>query len=186
MWSPTGQQVMIPTPRQPEQRYGIGAVNYHTGETVVLFERRKRRREIAKLLEALVAKHPTGTIYVVWDNADTHQDDEVEAVVRRGRSAGPAVPADLQPLAQPHRDALAPLPTRGDPLRAVREHQGPRHRRHRLLRPLQPGARPHAVRHRRQSRDRCVNVLRPRTLARVGPSWSCSGISVWRGSSRSS
>jgi transposase len=77
-----GQQVMIPTPRQPEKRYGIGAVNYHTGETVVLFERRKRRREIAQLLEALVAKHPTGTIYVAWDNADTHQDDEVEAVVR--------------------------------------------------------------------------------------------------------
>ena len=73
---------MIPTPRQPEKRYGLGAVNYHTGETVVLFERRKRRKEIAKLLEALVAKHPTGTIYVVWDNADTHQDDEVEAVVR--------------------------------------------------------------------------------------------------------
>ena len=82
MWSPKGQQVMIPTPRQPEKRYGIGAVNYHTGETVVRFERRKRRTEIAKLLEALVAKHPTGAIYVAWDNADTHQDDEVEAVVR--------------------------------------------------------------------------------------------------------
>ena len=82
MWSPVGQQVTIPTPRQPERRYGIGAVNYRTGETVVLFERRKRRREIAKLLEALVAKHPTGTVYVAWDNADTHQDDEVEAVVR--------------------------------------------------------------------------------------------------------
>ncbi len=82
MWGPKGQQVMIPTPGQPTKRYGIGAVNYHTGETVVLFERRKRRREIAKLLEALVAKHPTGTIYVAWDNADTHQDDEVEAVVR--------------------------------------------------------------------------------------------------------
>jgi transposase len=82
MWSPKGQQVMIPAPGQPEKRYGIGAVNYHTGETVVLFERRKRRREIAKLLEGLVASHPTGTIYVAWDNADTHQDDEVEAVVR--------------------------------------------------------------------------------------------------------
>jgi transposase len=82
MWGPVGQQVMIPTPRQPERRYGIGAVNYHTGETVVLFERRKRRREIAKLLEALLAKQPIGTIYVAWDNADTHQDDEVDAVVR--------------------------------------------------------------------------------------------------------
>lgn len=73
---------MVPTPGQPTKRYGIGAVNYHTGETVVLFRRRKRRREIAELLEALLAKHPTETIYVAWDNADTHQDDEVEAVVR--------------------------------------------------------------------------------------------------------
>jgi len=82
VWSPKGQQVMIPTPGQPTKRYGIGAVNDHTGGKVVLFERRKRRREIGKLLEALVAKHPTGIIYVAWDNAGTHQDDEVEAVVR--------------------------------------------------------------------------------------------------------
>jgi putative transposase len=82
MWSPQGQQVMVPTPGQPHRYYGIGAVNYHSGRTVVLFERRKRRKEIARLLEALVAKHPTGTVYVAWDNADTHQDDEVEAVVR--------------------------------------------------------------------------------------------------------
>jgi putative transposase len=82
MWSPKGQQVMIPTPGQPEKRYGIGAVNYHTGETVVLFERRKRRKEIAKLLAALVEQHPTGTVYVAWDNADTHADDEVDDVVR--------------------------------------------------------------------------------------------------------
>lgn len=82
MWSPIGQQVMIPTPGQPTKHYGLGAVNYHTGETVVFFRRRKRRREIAQLLQALVAKHPTGTIYVTWDNADTHQDNEVEAVVR--------------------------------------------------------------------------------------------------------
>ena len=82
MWSPRGQQVMIPTPGQPDKYYGIGAVNYHTGETVVQFRRRKRRKEIAQLLEALVEKHPAGTIYVAWDNADTHADDEVEEVVR--------------------------------------------------------------------------------------------------------
>lgn len=73
---------MIPTPGQPDKYSGIGAVNYHTGESLVQFQRRKRRKEIAQLLEALVEKHPTGTIYVAWDNADTHQDDEVEAVVR--------------------------------------------------------------------------------------------------------
>jgi transposase len=82
MWSPQGQQIMIPTPGQPKKRYGLGAVNYHTGETVVLFKRRKRRREVAELLQTLVDKHPTGTIYVAWDNAGAHQDDEVEAVVR--------------------------------------------------------------------------------------------------------
>ena len=73
---------MIPTPGQPYKRYGLGAVNYHTGETLVLFRRRKRRREVAELLQALVDRHSTGTIYVAWDNADTHEDDEVEAVVR--------------------------------------------------------------------------------------------------------
>jgi hypothetical protein len=35
------------------------------------------RRTVA----SLVGRHPTGTIYVAWDNADTHFDDEVEAVV---------------------------------------------------------------------------------------------------------
>jgi putative transposase len=73
---------MIPTPRQPYKRYGLGAVNYHTGKTVVLFRRRKRRLEVAELLQALVDKHPKGTIYVAWDNSNTHEDDEVEAVLR--------------------------------------------------------------------------------------------------------
>ena len=73
---------MIPTPRQPYKRYGLGAVNDHTGETVVLFRRRKRRKEVAELLQTLVDKHPTGTIFVALDNASTHQDDEVEAVLR--------------------------------------------------------------------------------------------------------
>ena len=82
MWSPKGQQVMIPTPGQPKVHYGLGAVNYHSGETGVIIRRRKRRLEVAELLQALVDQHSTGTIYVAWDNASTHQDDEVEAVVR--------------------------------------------------------------------------------------------------------
>lgn len=45
MWSPKGQQVMIPTRAQPKKRYGIGALDYHTSETVVLIRRRKRRLE---------------------------------------------------------------------------------------------------------------------------------------------
>jgi len=82
MWSLKGQQVMIPTPGQPKVHYGLGAVNYHTGETVVIIRRRKRRKEVAELLEALLEKHLQETIYVAWDNANTHQDDEVEAVMR--------------------------------------------------------------------------------------------------------
>lgn len=73
---------MIPTPGQPKTHYGIGAVNYHSGETLVLVRRRKRRREIAELLQALVDNHPHETVYVAWDNASTHQDAEIEAVVR--------------------------------------------------------------------------------------------------------
>ena len=73
---------MIETPGQSKKHYGIGAVNYHTGETVVLIRRKKRRVEIAELLEALLDKHPHEIIYVAWDNATTHQDDEVEAVIR--------------------------------------------------------------------------------------------------------
>ena len=73
---------MIPTPGQPTKPYGIGAVNDYTGETEVIFRRHKRRREIAELLQRLLDKHPTGTIYIAWDNASTHEDDEVEAVVR--------------------------------------------------------------------------------------------------------
>lgn len=49
---------------------------------MVLFRRRKRRVEIAELLQALLDKHPTGSMYVAWDNVDTHEDDEVEEVVR--------------------------------------------------------------------------------------------------------
>jgi transposase len=83
MWGPKGQQVMIETPAQPKKRYGIGAVDYHTGEMVVLIRRHKRRREMAELLEALLEKHPTGRVYVAWDNSNTHEDEEVEAVLRR-------------------------------------------------------------------------------------------------------
>jgi transposase len=79
---PAGPASHDPHPGQPYKRYGLGAVNYHTGETVVLFRHRKRRREVAELLQALVDKHPAGTIYVAWDNVDTHADDEVEALVR--------------------------------------------------------------------------------------------------------
>ena len=57
-------------------------MNYYTGETVAHFQRHKRRKEIAQLLEARLQKHPAGTLYVAWDNATTHEDDAVEGVGR--------------------------------------------------------------------------------------------------------
>jgi len=77
-WLPTlrkmrslkGQQVMIPTPGQPKVHYGLGAVNYHTRDTIVMI---RRRKEVAELLEALLEKCPQETIFVVWDNTGTHQ-----------------------------------------------------------------------------------------------------------------
>lgn len=82
MWSPVGQQVMIPTPGQPTRHYGIGAVNYHSGQTVVIIHKRKKREQIALLLEKLLAKHPDQRVYVAWDNADTHSGGKVDQVVR--------------------------------------------------------------------------------------------------------
>jgi len=50
----------------------------------VLVRRHKRRGEIAQLLQAVLDQHPTGTIYVAWDKASTHEDGEGAAVVRGG------------------------------------------------------------------------------------------------------
>ena len=76
---------MIRTPGQNTRHYGIGAVNYCSGETVVIVRQHKRRCEIAQLLAQLLHKHPTETIFVTWDNCNTHQDDEVEALVRQAQ-----------------------------------------------------------------------------------------------------
>jgi transposase len=73
---------MIPTPGQPSKYDGLGAVNSHTGATVVPFRRRKRRRGVAARLQTLVDKHPTGTLEIAWDNADPHDEGEVAAAVR--------------------------------------------------------------------------------------------------------
>ena len=73
-------------PAQPIRRYGLGAVDRHSGEVVVTTRRRKRRCEVVELLEELLAFdraaiEPRGTIHVAWDNASTHQDEEIEAVL---------------------------------------------------------------------------------------------------------
>ncbi len=93
----------VPPPGQPYTRDGLGAVNDHMGEPVVLCRRRTRRREGAERWQALVDKHPTGTVSVAWDHADTHAEAEGEAVGRAaaGRLVRLYLPTDspwLTPL----------------------------------------------------------------------------------------
>ncbi|WP_198157608.1 transposase [Methylobacterium nodulans] len=45
------------------------------------------------MLEALLARHRSETVYVAWDNASTHEDEEIEAVLRG--AAGRLVLLDL-------------------------------------------------------------------------------------------
>lgn len=82
LWSPVGQQVMVPTPGQPTRHYGIGAVNYHSGQTVVMIGKHKNREQIALLLHQLLDLHPSRRVYVAWDNAQTHSGGIVEQIVR--------------------------------------------------------------------------------------------------------
>ena len=74
---------MIRTPGQNRTHYGIGAVNYHSGASVVIVREYKRRLEMAELLTLLLEQHPQQTIYVVWDNASTHRDGAVEAILKQ-------------------------------------------------------------------------------------------------------
>src|SRR5829696_9187422 len=62
-------------------------------------------------------------------------------------------------MAEPHRDALAPLQARGDPLRAVPYGQGAHCGGLRLLRALQPATSRCALDHRFGPRRNYVNVL---------------------------
>lgn len=81
-------------------------MNYHTGETVGLCRRRKRRREVAELLQALVDKHPTGTISVAWDHADTHAEAAIDAV---GRAAAGRLAVLYLPTYSPWLNPMARL-----------------------------------------------------------------------------
>jgi putative transposase len=114
--SPRGPHVMLPTPGPPYKRSGLGAVHDHSGETVGLVRRRKRRRDVAERLQAVVDRPPTGTSSMARETADTHVEDAVEAVVRAaaGRLVLLYVPTD-RPAAEPACAAGAAVPPRGHP-----------------------------------------------------------------------
>jgi putative transposase len=82
MWMSRGEQVQILTHGQDERAYGIGAVNYHTGETVMITREHKCKVDVAVFLRALLARHETGTIYLTWDNCYTHFGGEIDAILK--------------------------------------------------------------------------------------------------------
>ncbi len=82
MWTLRGQQVEIPPHGQDARAYGIGAVNDPTGEPVMLTRDHKCKPDVAELLRALLERHPTGTIYLTWDNATTHFGGEIDRILK--------------------------------------------------------------------------------------------------------
>jgi DDE superfamily endonuclease len=105
VWRPNGQPVMLPTPGPPTKHSGLGAVNSHTGATVVLCRRHQRRKKSAAWLQARLEHHPAETGSVAWDQATTPEDADVEAVVRgaAGRLVLRDLPTDspwLHPIAR--------------------------------------------------------------------------------------
>ncbi len=82
MWTLRGQQVQIPTQGQDERAYGIGAVNYHTGETEMITREHKCKVDIGVFLHALLAQHEHGTIYLAWDNSYTHFGGDIDTILK--------------------------------------------------------------------------------------------------------
>lgn len=60
-------------------------INYHKGERMVLVQSQNRRKEMARLLPRRADNHANETVIVARDNAGTHQDDVIEAVVSSSR-----------------------------------------------------------------------------------------------------
>ena len=143
-------------------------MNDHTGETVVLFRLHKRRREIAELLQALVDKHPTGTIYVAWDNASMQEEEEIEGVVwaAAGRLVVWSVPT-YSPWLNPSELVWRYFRREVTHGELFPDEAGPACSSSSVLRALQPVSGEDPLRHRLESRKSCLIVL-SRWLVRSG------------------
>ena len=85
MWTNRGQQVQIPTHGQDERAYGIGAVNYYTGKTMMITRDHKCKVDIGIFLRALLAHHTTGIIYLTWDNSYTHFGGDIDIILKEAK-----------------------------------------------------------------------------------------------------
>ena len=64
---------MIPTPGRLAKHYAIGAVNYHTGEMIVIFRKHKKRIQMAEFLRIVLAQFSDKQVILVWDTVHTHK-----------------------------------------------------------------------------------------------------------------
>lgn len=52
----------------------IGAFNVATGDVFAQCRERRTAADLVAFMEAVAERYPTGIVYVVWDNLDTHRD----------------------------------------------------------------------------------------------------------------
>ena len=52
----------------------IGAFNVATGQVFAQCRERRTAADLVAFMEAVAERHPTGIVYIVWDNLDIHRD----------------------------------------------------------------------------------------------------------------
>lgn len=77
MWHRRGQQPCVVTPGQNRKRPIFGGVNLRTGAWHYQLTQRKRGLEFIAFLTELVQAYPSGSIYVLIDNASIHTSKAV-------------------------------------------------------------------------------------------------------------
>jgi hypothetical protein len=77
--------VTIPTPGQEERASGIGAVNYHTGATVMSIRDHTWQADVAVLRQPFLDRPPPGTIYWAGETSPTHCGGEIEVVLKQAQ-----------------------------------------------------------------------------------------------------
>lgn len=107
---------MVPTPAHPTRRYGLGAVNGHTRETVVRTRRRQRRQEVAARLTALLARHPRERVYCeLFENIQALLRATVECFARYN-----CLPEPVRSTIYRRTSGLTPGESQGDEERPPR------------------------------------------------------------------
>jgi putative transposase len=87
-WTERGKQLKVPTPADNQKRYGFGAVNYPTGETIYCTSERKNSLGFEALLEKIMANYSVEPVAIpkivlVIDNFRIHHSKLSLAVLER-------------------------------------------------------------------------------------------------------